>query len=301
MGTVFFDSTNELATLTNTFAVDGTATDPDAVTLTVTSPSGVVTAPTPTRSSAGVYTADINCSEADTWQYEWAGTGAATDDVAGTWEVQETALGRLYCTVEALKSRLAVTNTASDLELHAACFAASRWLEQYCERHFWRTAATEVRTFAPTDWWVLRLPEFNDLVSVATIVTDEAGSGNFVTTWAVSDYQLLTGIGGDRYNAQAAPERKPYTAIKSVGTRRWPWIYTTPSRSDRVQITGVYGWPTVPRAIKQAAQLLAAELFRRKDAPFGVAGEGQFVQHFNDNKMAKILADPYRRNAMLIR
>ncbi len=301
MGTVFFDSTNELATLTNTFAVDGVNTDPTAVSLTITSPTGVTTTPTPTKTATGVYRADITCGEADTWQYEWTGTGAATDDVVGTWEVQETALGRLYCTVEALKSRLGITDTVDDLEIHAACFAASRWLEQYCERTFWRTAATEVRTFAPTDWWVLRLPEFNDLVSVVSILTDEAGDGTFETTWAPTDFQLLAGTGHSAYNAQAGPEPRPYTAIKSISTRRWPWIYTTPARSDRVQITGVFGWPGVPRAIKQAAQLLAAEVFRRKDAPFGVAGDGEFITRAGDNRLARTLADPYRRNSVLMR
>jgi hypothetical protein len=63
----------------------------------------------------------------------------------------------------------------------------------------------------------------------------------------------------------------------------------------------VFGWPAVPRAIKQAAQLLAAEVFRRKDSPLGAAGEGQFVIHVTDNKLSKTLADPYRRNAVLMR
>lgn len=301
MGAVFFDSTSELATVSNTFSVDGTPADPTAVTLTITSPTNVVTTPTPTRTGTGVYRADITCSEDGTWQYEWAGTGAATDDVAGTWEVQETALGRLYCTVEALKSRLNITDDDDDLELHGACFAASRWIEGHCERTFWRTLATEARTFAPDNWWVLKLPEYNDLVSVTSILTDPAGDGTYEVAWATTDYQLLTGMGGDRYNAQAGPERRPYTAVKSVGTQRWPWVYTIPSRSDRVQITGVFGWPAVPRAVKQAAQMLAAEVFRRKDAPLGVSGEGAFVQTFAANVTALSLLGPYRRNPVLVR
>lgn len=298
---VFFDSTNELATISNLFKVDGTLTDPDAVALAITSPVGVTTTPTPTRSGTGAYTADIICDQAGTWQYEYTGTGAASDDVVGTWEVQETQLGRLYCTVEALKSRLKIPDDDDDLELYAACMTASRSLEQYCERTFWRTSSSEVRTFAPDNFWVLKLPEFNDLVSVTSILTDEAGDGTFETTWLTSDYQLLCGTGANAYNPQAAPEPRPYTAIKSIGTRRWPWIYTTPSRSDRVQITGVFGWPGVPRSIKQAAQLLAADVFRRKDAPLGIAGEGEFVQRINDNKLAATLAGPYRRNPVLMR
>lgn len=293
--TVFFSSANELATLTNVFKVGGTPTNPTAVTLTVTSPTNVVSTPTATNTAPGTYTADIACNEAGTWTYQWDGTTAASDTVAGTWQVEETQLGRLYCTVEALKSRLAITNSNSDLELHGACFAASRWLEQYCERTFWRTASSEVRTFAPSNWYCLDLPEFNDLVSVATLKTDAAGDGVFETTWAATDYQLLP------YNTAAGPEAKPYTKVKSIGTQRFPWIYTTPARADRVQITGVFGWPAVPYAIKQAAQLLAAETFRRKDAPMGIAGEGEFTVAVGQNRLAMRYADPYRRNALLMR
>jgi hypothetical protein len=45
---------------------------------------------------------------------------------------------------------------------------------------------------------------------------------------------------------------------------------------DRIQITGVFGWPAVPAAVKQASLISAADLFRMKDAPFGVAGFGEF-------------------------
>lgn len=302
MAGVFFDSANELATVTNLFQVDGTATDPDTVSLVITDPTGVSTTPTPTKTGTGAYKYDVACDGDGTWQYTWVGTGAATDTVAGTWEVQDIQLGHLYCTVEALKNYLNIDDDDDDLEVHGACITASRWIEEHCERTFWRTLDTEVRTFAPDDWWLLRLPEFNDLVSVTSILTDQAGDGVFETTWAASDYQLLTGTAGRNiYNPQAGPERKPYTAIKSIATRRWPWIYTTPSRSDRVQITGVFGWPAIPRAVKQAAKQLAAEAFRRKDAPFGVSGEGAFVQTFVPTNLTAVsLLGPYRRNPALM-
>jgi hypothetical protein len=298
--TVFFNSSNELATISNTFSVSSTPTDPTTVTLTVTSgqtrtvSTYTYAASQITRTSAGVYTKDITCNEAGTWQYQWDGTGAASDTVGGTWEVEETELGRLYCTVEALKSRLAITTTTSDLELHAACFGASRWLEQYCQRTFSRTASNEVRTFETCNSYELALPEFNDLVSVTTLKTDSAGDGTYETTWSSTDYQLLP-------HNTSGPEAKPYTRIKAVGSYTFPWVYTPESaRADRVQLTGVYGWPAVPHAIKQAAQLMAAELFRRKDAPLGIAGEGEYMMTVGQNRLAKTLADPYRRHVVLV-
>jgi hypothetical protein len=303
--TVFFQSSSELATLTNTFKAGSplVPTDPTTISLTVTTPAQVPTTYTHaggtiTKSSTGVYTKDIACTEDGTWTYEWTGTGAASDIVAGTWEVHETALGKLYAPVEALKSRLgmASTDTADDFELHAACFAASRSLEQYCEGHFWRTATGTVRTFVPCGLYELRLPEFNDLVSVTTLKTDAAGDGTFETTWASTDYQLLP------QNPAAAPEQKPYTKIRAIGAQTFPTTYVALARDDRVEITGVYGWPTVPYGIKQAALILAAETFKLKDAPGGgVAGFGEFgVIRIRQNPMVAQFADPYRRNAVLV-
>jgi hypothetical protein len=41
-----------------------------------------------------------------------------------------------------------------------------------------------------------------------------------------------------------------------------------------VQVTGTWGWSSVPVAIKQATILLAMRQFKRYDSPLGVAGFG---------------------------
>jgi hypothetical protein len=220
--TVFFNSTNELATLSNTFKVNGTATDPTAVTLTVTSPSNVVTTytwPSPatlTHGTAGVFSKDVACNEAGEWQYLWEGTTAASDAEAGTWTVQETSLGKLYCTPAALKSRLGITSTGDDYEIHEACFSASRAVEAMCERVFYRTATGTVRTFVPDGLYCTTFGAYNDLVTVTTLKTDAGGDGTFETTWSASDYQLHP------VNPAAAPETRPYTKVKAVGVADLP-------------------------------------------------------------------------------
>lgn len=295
---VFFSSSNELATLTNVFKVNGAPTDPGTATLTVTSPTNVVTAYTGgqlTHPSTGTYSVDITCNEAGTWRGQWDGTTTASDTEEVTWEVLETELGRLYCTVEALKSRLGIDadDTADDFELHAACFAASRSLEHFCDRTFWRTSASEVRTFVPQSWYCLKLPSFNDLVSVASLKTDAGGDGTFETSWTASEYQLLP------QNPAAAPETRPYTEIKAL-SRTFPKLYTTGVRTDTVQITGVFGWPAVPWGIKMAARILAQDAFKLKDTNFGQSGEGDFAIRVGDNARAEKFAKPYKRWAVLI-
>jgi len=299
--TVFFASTNELATLTNTFKVATVATDPTTVTLEVTDPTGAVTTytyagATITKTSTGVYTKDVACPTAGDWQYIWTGTGTASDVVAGTWTVQETAVGKLYATVEALKSRVGISDAVDDYELHEACFSASRSIEWACDRHFWRTATGTARTVEPTGMHELKLPAFHDLVSVSTFATDASGDGVFETTWTAADYQLLP------HNPAAAPEQLPYTKVKAIGSRTFPVVYCpSTTRDDRVQITGVWGWPAVPKGIKQATLILAEELFKLKDAPFGVAGFGDLgVVRIRENPKVAAMIGPYRRNRILV-
>jgi hypothetical protein len=245
---VFYQSSNELATLTNTFSVDGAATDPTAATLTVTSPANASTvyswppgSPALTRTGTGAFTEDVICNEAGDWTYLWEGTGTASDAQAGSWTVYETTLGKLYATVDALKSRLRLTDTSQDYEVHTACFAASRAVEQACERTFWRSAAGTARTFEPQDLLWVKLGPFNDLVSLSDLKTDSSGDGTFETTWTSSDYQLQP------VNPAAAPETRPYTKIKAVGSLMFPLQYCgLLARDDRVQVTGVWGWPAIP-------------------------------------------------------
>jgi hypothetical protein len=295
--TVFFASSSELATLSNTFAVGGTPTDPTTVSLTVTSPSGVVTTYTYaaaqiTRTTTGVYTKDITCTEADLWQYVWTGTGAASDVTAGTFTVFGTDLQRNYCSLEELKSRLglASTDTADDFELKLAVESSSRWIEEHCERQFARVAGT--RTFEAADAYLARV---DDLVSVTTLKTDTAGDGTFDTTWAVTDYQLAP------VNPSSGSEQRPYTQVRAVGSYTFPCYASRMSRSDRLQIVGVFGWPAVPLAVKQAALVIAAEHLKMKDAPFGIAGYGEYGPiRVRANPMAVGLLEPYRRYPVLV-
>lgn len=301
MSAVFFEGASELATLTNTFTVDGVDTDPTAISLVVTDPTQASTTYTfaaaqITKTAAGVYTKDIPCTIAGTWAYEWVGTTQASDVAAGTWEVQETSLGKLYCTIEALKSSFGDSRTTDDLEYHAACFSASRAMEQYCQRTFYRS--TETRTLNPVDLYCLDLPAFCDIVSITTLKTDTSGDGTFGTTWSASDYQLLCGDGTPNINA--GPEPKPYVKVRAVGAHSFPIIPRVNGRRDLVQIDGVWGWPAVPWAIKKATEIIAAETFKLKDSPGMVASgyEDFDVQMLDASARRRFarFANPYRRS-----
>lgn len=79
-------------TLTNTFAVSGTATDPTTVSLVVTDPAGTATTytyagGTITRTGTGAYSKTIVTSTVGRWLLVWTGTGAAADVALGSFEV----------------------------------------------------------------------------------------------------------------------------------------------------------------------------------------------------------------------
>ena len=204
----------------------------------------------------------------------------------------------LYCSVNDLKARFKDTRQTDDADYIAACYAASRSIEQYCERRFYQS--TETRTLKPTGLYCLVLPEFYDLVSVTSLKTG-AGTGTFPTTWSASDYQLL--CVDDTPNAEVGPEARPYVKIRAVGSQTFPPPTMGALRRDLIQIEGVWGWPKVPWAIKQAALIVAAETFKLKDAP-GMATSG--YEDFDvtmlpaeaRRRFARF-ANPYRRNAYL--
>ena len=268
--TVFFaDPASELATLTNVFKVNGVPTDASSVTLTVTDPTGATSTPSVTHGGTGTYTATVACTAAGVWLYKWTGTGTATDVAEGTFTVS-TIDGTLYCTVEELKSRLQITDTSDDFEITLAVQAACRSIDEITGRYFWR--GTDTRTYVPESIYAQQL---DDLVSVTTLKVDRDGDGVFEETWTQgTDFALTVSPG--RYNTGAKGETWPYTGLTVLSTGKfmpfvWPW-----SHQDRIQVTGVFGWPAVPLAVKQAALIAAADLFKLKDAAFGVAGFGEF-------------------------
>lgn len=300
---VLFAGASEIATLSNTFSVtiagQTIPADPSTVTLRVTDPTGIVSTYTYAdaeidQSEVGKYFKEVVCSIAGEWSYTWIGTGAVPDVEHGSFTVFETNLGHLYATPQMIKSRVGIPlgDTSNDFELHGACYAASRTIEQYCGRFFWRTPSTEVRTFSPEGLWEIELGPFNDLVSVTSIIGDHNGDGVFETAWGTTDYEL------GPINTAAGPERRPYTHIKGIH-RSFPITYFRfNQRTHRVQVTGTYGWPAVPAAITEATRILATELFKAKDAPFGIASFGEYgAIRVQANPMVSMLADSYRHSA----
>lgn len=293
---IFWKGTAEFAILANTFAVLGVPTDPTAVSLIITDPTGTQTtqvwpAGNIVRDSAGVFHYNQAATLDGLWSYVWIGTGAVSDQAAGTFTVTATSIGNWYTSKEELKARLDLqqTDVYIDDQLLLAVAAASSSVERYCGRFFYRQTATQV--YSPNNIEILAV---NDFVSLTSIAVDTNGQGLFSQVWAPGDYRI------EPANALTAKgEPWPYTQIRALaaggGRYFFPWVFPM-SNPDRVQITATWGWPAVPYLVKQATLQLAADLYALKGAPFGVAGFAEFgVVRIKQNPQIEMLLHRYIR------
>lgn len=266
--TVFYESAAELAAVSNAFTLDGVATDPTTVSLTITAPSGSSTTYTYaaaqiTRTGAGAYSKDIACSEAGTWQYVWTGTGTVSDVAAGTWTVRSTQLQKNYTTLELLKAALKISDSDRDDLLIAAVAAASRAIDAHTGRRFYLDAAATARTFSARDRVLSdRYGQhlFVDEIANATLTVEEGSASTAWTPVTSTAYEL------EPDNALATG-RPATTLLRVSGT----WTTT-----GKIRITTRWGWPAVPDEVAQAALIQATRLYRRKDSPEGVLGSAEW-------------------------
>jgi hypothetical protein len=246
----------------------------------------------PAHDGLGKYHQDVPAADLTALgHYVWVATSTGTGAgvVPGDFDVFDpfelTAADLNYCTPEELKARLQITTTADDDQIDLAVGAASRAVDGFCGRYFYHATAT--RTYVPQDLYRCKV---NDLVSVTTLATDPAGNtaqgGTFPVTWPAAAFQLLP------YNPGQVGEPWPYTSVKAVGGLTFPWV--TPlllMRMDRVQVTGVFGWPAIPQVVRTVTLTVASEVFRMKDVPGGSSVPGEFA-------VAVIEATPLLREAL---
>lgn len=170
-----------------------------------------------------------------------------------------------YATLSDVKAALRITDNVDDSLLEISIEAASREIDGFTERVF--TSSTATRIYRPTDVFSVDL---DDLQSITTLKTDSDGDGVFDVTWETTDYQLnpLNGIAGGIST--------PYTQVRAIGEYLFP-IYeprNVNANEASIQINGVWGWASIPTAVKQACIILSMRQFKRYDSPTGVMGFG---------------------------
>jgi len=166
-----------------------------------------------------------------------------------------------YCSLQDVKSALRLTDNVDDGLLEKAIESASRRIDGYCGRFFYKTAATAINLY-PINEYLLRMPE--DLAnSTVTIKIDTLANGTYATT-------LTQGVDYILEPTDASLRGYPYVHARMVGGATFP-LFTVPS-FPTCQVTGLWGWDAVPADVSQACVLLAMRQFARLNAALGVVG-----------------------------
>lgn len=222
------------------------------------------------------------------------------------------ALGDSYATLAALKTYLTGLNdTNDDTKLTLALDAASRSIEGATGRQFNLDTGLTQRIYFATAPTVALVDDFSSTTGLV-VETDMDDDGIYELTWASSDYQLepingiINGVAGFPYSRILAVGAHffPVAGRRGFGEEYGqPWVdssWPLVHRRASLRVTATFGWPAVPAAVQQACIVLAEELFKLKDAPFGVAGWGEYGQiRVRENPKVAELLRRYTRNSVV--
>lgn len=169
------------------------------------------------------------------------------------------ALINAYCTLSDLKTSLGIDDIQDDTSLEAAIMAASRMVDDYTGRFFYKdgtTGAPVTRYYTAQDWWTTNV---DDIIHISEIATDDNFDQLYTLVWSTSDY-MVEPVNNPRRGW-------PWTRLLAIGSYIFPF-----NLPQSVRVKGVWGWTTVPNEVQMATKIQAARLFVRRQSPFGIAG-----------------------------
>lgn len=166
-----------------------------------------------------------------------------------------------YISTSELADWMSIDDSDDDTLLEAACTAASRAVESWCNRVFTTDAAATARTYRVADPYLAHVDDFYT-TSGLIVATDTGDTGTYSTTWTITTDYILEPSG-----ALNNGQTWVYDRIAAVGSYYFP-----SGRRPRLQVTAKWGWAATPDAIVEACYIKAARLFRRKFSPEAGAG-----------------------------
>lgn len=180
-----------------------------------------------------------------------------------------------YITDDEFRGYIKTQSTDSSDVIASAISAASRSIDSYCGRYFYTLDETRYLSACADSYTALWLLPFNDVDLAVTddldVRTSTGNDGNYNTIWTLDTDYICEPVNRSQNGIQGWP----ITSLHAIGTKTWPMRFT-PTQRETVKITGTWGWENVPIPVKQATKILAAQLYKMKDAPLGVAGWGAY-------------------------
>jgi hypothetical protein len=171
-----------------------------------------------------------------------------------------------YCTLAEVKAALRLTDSTDDVLLENAIEGASRRIDGFCGRFFYKTSATAVSVM-PRDFYYILTDDISSTTGLV-VKTDTTGNGTFDTTWTLGvDYQMEP--------TNALVIQRPYRRITAIGAKTFP--LTNNATPPSTQITAQWGWSEIPFDVREATVLLAMRGFARYNSALGVVGFGDMA------------------------
>lgn len=203
-----------------------------------------------------------------------------------------------YCTEVELRSQLADGGLKLDTNLvQLAINASSRAIDRHCRRKFWLETTTSTRLYKAGSASRVVVDDIGTTTGLI-IETDPTMDATWSTTWTSADYQLGP-LNADVVATGDVGAAYAFWSIEAINLLEFP----TDRRRACVRVTARFGWSSVPDEVTEACVLKAASLLKRKDAPFGVAGFGEFgavrISPTGDPDVVMLLRD-YRRMSALV-
>jgi hypothetical protein len=188
-------------------------------------------------------------------------------------------LGGPYATLAQLKAQMGIadSNTARDTELTRRLVSASEDINAWCHRQFGRTDSATTRKFYVGtsgvdlhDFWT------DDGLEVIPYLNGVAS-----TAWDMStmDLEPADGI------VNQVPGW-PYNRIRMAMADHPLWRAAAWT-GYKVHVTAKWGWAAVPENVRTSCLMLAVADDKAGDAPFGVAGFGDFAVRIRQNPMVE--------------
>lgn len=179
-----------------------------------------------------------------------------------------------YVSLAALQEFIGNKDPAKDAAvLSRSITAASSAVDQFCNRTFGAAGPpASGRLYFPQGQAV----DIDDAAAVTSV--SDAASAQLVPA---TDYRPGP--------ANAPALGHPFTGL---------WLKSAGYYPDGLTVVATWGWPAIPTAVVEATLLMAHRLYKRKDAPFGIAGvdpEGGVVRLSSLDPDLRLLLRGYRR------
>jgi hypothetical protein len=196
----------------------------------------------------------------------------------------------VYTTLADVRNSLQIEDSIDDAEIEAAILAASRMIDDYCQRFFYQEGslafpATRYYT-AVSPWYV----ETDDIVQITELACDPDFDQSYAQIWNTTTPPLDV-----MYEPVNNPQKGwPYTRVLAIGSYVFPYFFP-----QTVRISGIFGFPEVPYEVQLACKLQAARLFVRKQSPFGIAGSVELGTVRLNSRLdpdVEMLLKTFRRN-----